>query len=60
MKGSKEKGPAREPPVMGSWQRALQAAGGVRPLVFGQYGEFGGGLQTLLDELALAAAARRP
>ena len=38
-------------------QRALQAAGGVRPLVFGQYGEFGGGLQTLLDELALAGAA---
>ena len=42
---------------MGPWQRALQAAGGVRPLVFGQYGEFGSGLQTLLDELALAGAA---
>ena len=41
------------------WQRArLQAAGGVCPLVFGQYGgEFGSGLQTLLDELALAGAA---
>eukprot|EP00935_MAST-01C_sp_MAST-1C-sp1_P000404 g404.t1 len=34
-----------------------RAAGGVRPLVFGQYGEFGSGLQTLLDELALAGAA---
>ena len=42
---------------MGPWQRALQAAGGVCPLVFGQYGEFGSGLQTLLDELALAGAA---
>ena len=29
----------------------------MRPLVFGQYGEFGSGLQTLLDELALAGAA---
>ena len=37
----------------------LQAAGGVRPLVFRQYryGELGSGLQTLLDELALAGAA---
>ena len=46
-----------QPPAVGPWQRALQAAGGVRPLVFGQYGEFGSGLQTLLDELALAGAA---
>ena len=30
-----------QPPAVGPWQRALQAAGGVRPLVFGQYGEFG-------------------
>ena len=29
----------------------------MRPLVLGQYGEFGSGLQTLLDELALAGAA---
>ena len=26
-----------QPPAVGPWQRALQAAGGVRPLVFGQY-----------------------
>ena len=33
-----------QPRAVGPSQRALQAAGGVRPLVSGQYGEFGGGL----------------
>ena len=45
-----------QPPAVGPWQRALQSAGGVRPLVFGQYGEFGEGLEKLLDELAVLGA----
>ena len=45
-----------QPPAVGPWQRALQSAGGVRPLVFGQYGEFGDVLETLLDDLAVGGA----
>ena len=33
---------------MGPWQRQLNELGGVKPLVFGQYGELGPGFEQLL------------
>ena len=44
------------PPSVGPWQRALNEAGGVRPLVFGQYWETSAGLDDLLQEIATIGA----
>ena len=39
-------------PAVGPWQRRLLELGGVRPLAFGQYGEWGAGFEELVRDIA--------
>ena len=43
-------------PAAGPFQRRLQEIGGVKPLVFGQFGELSDGLEVLLDDIAARGA----
>jgi hypothetical protein len=40
----------------GPWQRRLAEIGGIKPLAFGQFGEMGPGLETLLADVAKRGA----
>jgi hypothetical protein len=42
----------------GPWQRRLEEIGGIKPLVFGQFGEMGPGLEALLASTAKRGAER--
>ena len=43
-------------PAVGPWQRRLLELGGVRPLAFGQYGEWGAGFEELVRAALLRGA----
>ena len=46
-------------PAVGPWQRRLLELGGVRPLAFGQYGEWGAGFEELVRDLSPRWGRRR-